>query len=120
MSKTKHTPGPWKVINGFDENGKGDYFPTVVIAENTRFGDAKIIVNASHDQEADSIMANARLISLAPEMLEALKEAYQIIDQKIYVQLMREGKDDDYIQRTINEVPILKTIKSLISKAEQS
>lgn len=67
---TKYTPGPWTVHNGFDKYGKGAYFPSVILCK-----DKRIIVNNSHDQEAESLMANAYLIAAAPELLEACKMA---------------------------------------------
>lgn len=36
---------------------------------------ARIIVNESHDSKAESIMANAKLIAAAPDLLEALIRA---------------------------------------------
>ena len=72
-----HTKGPWTVIDGFDENGEG-VFPSVLIhgtEEQYRdtLGRNGIVINCSHDQEAKSLNANAKLIAAAPELLEALE-----------------------------------------------
>jgi hypothetical protein len=66
-----YTPGPWKVKDGWDKNGNGKYFPEVVFCETPKL--KGVVVNESHNQEAESIMANAYLIAAAPELLEALE-----------------------------------------------
>ena len=77
MSEFKGTKGKWKLINGWDKDGKGKYFPSVLLFGNEKMhyetlGRCSIVINTSHNQEAESIMANAILISKAPEMLEML------------------------------------------------
>lgn len=73
---TKHTPAPWKLIDGWDENGKGS-FPSVILygtesQYRRTYGRNGITINCSHDQKVESLMANAKLIAAAPELLEAL------------------------------------------------
>lgn len=59
MSKTKHTPGPWKT----------SYTNlSVVIAEN-----GAVVARASKLNGLVNLQANARLIAAAPELLEALQ-----------------------------------------------
>jgi hypothetical protein len=77
MSEFKGTKGKWKLINGWDKEGKG-CFPSVIF-----FGDEQqykksmgrngVTINSSHDQKPESLMANALLISKSPEMLEMLE-----------------------------------------------
>lgn len=74
---TQHTPGPWIVINGWDKEGNGKYFPSVVLHSKDIEdidGRNRITINVSHDQEIPSLMANANLIASAPELLEALQK----------------------------------------------
>ena len=76
MENYKGTPAPWVVINGWDNNGEGHLFPSVVLHQGC--GDVnrrKITINVSHDQEKESLMANAYVISCAPELLEELQGA---------------------------------------------
>ncbi len=72
MEKTKHTPGPWS-IGAHDKNGQlqvlGAEGDLVCVATHECVGDKEI--EMGH---------NARLISAAPEMLEALKLARYAID----------------------------------------
>lgn len=73
--KSKHSPGPWRVINGFNENGKGTYFPSVLLGKDQSkngFMRPKIVINESHDSQGKTMMANARLIASAPEMYDLL------------------------------------------------
>lgn len=72
---SKHTPAPWKVIDGWDENGEG-CFPSVILhgtelQYRKTCGRNGITINCSHDQKVESLMANAKLIAAAPELLEA-------------------------------------------------
>lgn len=64
MSEAKHTPGPWAHINpdGFTVRHPQVYSDTGPVCNATWLGDVRI----------DELRANARLISAAPEMLEAL------------------------------------------------
>lgn len=80
--KLRFTPGPWKVYNGWDDTGKGRYFPSVVIKKNGNdpWMSKRIIINESHDQEAASIMGNATIIAAAPVMLEALQYYEEALD----------------------------------------
>lgn len=55
---SKHTPGPWRV------GGKGEYLNQLNI-------EPCVGVAYGHDIE---LIANARLIAAAPELLEALEE----------------------------------------------
>ena len=61
MSTTKHTPGPWKQVS---ELGLG---PQLLIKAN----DALVATATSY--------VDARLIASAPELLEALKDATEIL-----------------------------------------
>lgn len=67
MTKTAHTPGPWQRVGW---QPCGIYGPGGL-------DDAERICSMDRRQEHD---ANARLISAAPELLEALKQAEQQID----------------------------------------
>jgi hypothetical protein len=67
---SKHTPGPWNVINSKKEEWYGrplDYW-TVAAKENDLWICASPEWDPEHDEEST---ANARLIASAPELLEA-------------------------------------------------
>ena len=97
--KTKHTPGPCKVVEST---------PNTVVTKNGR-----ISVNWSYNadggqrivQRIAEVEANARLIAAAPEMYEALKAARAI--------LQATGEWQDPIIREQVEI-----IKKAIDKAE--
>ena len=68
--ETKHTPGPWKLIEQGDANMYG-----MVTAGN------RWIINFQQNGElmSETELANARLMAAAPELLEALISAKNLI-----------------------------------------
>lgn len=77
--KHSFTPGPWRILN--DDEG---LFPTLIFCgELSRANDKRIVINVSHDQRHDSILANNYLIAAAPELLEALRDLVQLINEGI-------------------------------------
>jgi len=93
MAELKHTPGPWIVVNGWDENGIGKYFPSVVLYGDPNeddYGRRRITINVSHDQKIPSLMANAKLIAAAPDLLQAAINALEYLDHARPDKSMRE------------------------------
>lgn len=70
----KHTKGPW--IECFGHVRDTEY-KTVALIQNVGFQDA-----IRWDREPEECLANARLISCAPEMLEALERLVKIYHDK--------------------------------------
>ena len=69
--KTKHTPGPWS-------GGDSDLQVSTLSVHGKTDGDHSTVcrlVSPEHGMPIDEIMANARLIAAAPDMLEALQLA---------------------------------------------
>ena len=81
MSKTDHTPGPWRI--GFLD-GSGASFEDSVYILAGHNGDEHSIVRGGRDDwnvpRGITNEANARLIASAPEMLVALEQAEQQLD----------------------------------------
>lgn len=95
----KHTPAPWKV----KENGQ-TLTPSIVTADD--FTITREIARIK-DVPNGAYKHNARLIAAAPELLDALKEAWAIIDG------MRKPGINLYVkEETVNQ------IESAILKAE--
>lgn len=73
---SKFTPGPWKVL----EHSWSD---TSIVAEGFDHGICLLDINhaTEESQAADEAVmaANARLISAAPDLLEALREAWPYV-----------------------------------------
>lgn len=65
---TKHTPGPWIWRNGFLTSLFQGKLDTATILENS--------------EQVELIEANSRLISAAPEMLEALENALGAFNER--------------------------------------
>ena len=77
MNKTKYTPGPW-------ETGRPD-MATLVEGVDSKWiyaGDIYIAVASGCASENwDEVMANARLIAAAPELLAACELVLEVLDQ---------------------------------------
>lgn len=72
--KASHTPGPWKLDN-LAANGEQE----IGISRSWEIGGASIcIVDSSRN--AQTLLADARLIAAAPELLEALKRLTKAMD----------------------------------------
>jgi hypothetical protein len=61
----KHTPGPWRTFVWNEFAGEAVIQKVVVINDNKEI--------AKFSRGTDEVMANARLIAAAPELLEALE-----------------------------------------------
>ncbi len=80
---SKHTPGPWKVrvTRFFNVPDSGQYLVVGTDAESI------CRMTASEGPEMqEQAMPDARLIAAAPEMLEALEAAFQLIPSLSVVQ----------------------------------
>jgi len=68
-----HTPGPWRVLPAESDKPYLRIRGTVL---GLRYKIANVIdpdYDGAHEREASETLANARLIALAPKMLEALQ-----------------------------------------------
>ena len=74
MTETKHTPGPWKTRKGFFSDAVEIYKPKHLMKP---FIPTEIAIIRSEGPEGE---ANARLISAAPELLEALQAFVKYAD----------------------------------------
>jgi len=102
----KHTKGPWQVLP--PEEGV-DYLRV----RGTHFGLRYKIANV-HDEQPSCLpdgeaQANATLIAAAPELLEALEEAYETLTGIL------EDTDGEDGERTAN--PLLVQARAAIAKA---
>lgn len=95
----KHTPGPWGVV---DEN------PTIYVCGQN---EDLVIADCREANDRDELLANARLIAAAPEMLAALNEISEIGKT-----LNTDGACLHDIPRVVRRV--VDNVRSAIAKAE--
>jgi hypothetical protein len=77
MSETKHTPGPW-TCEVSEESPNG-----LVLG---RAGEDVVAEIQSNGQTATEVMANARLIAAAPELLGALEHMVAVANWSTTIQ----------------------------------
>ena len=86
---SKHTPGPWKVVEFTDFSTDEKAFGITTEKIDIPWGYCPHIVTEPGKEpdcswgtvSADEYEANAKLIAAAPEMLSALQEAQEIIQR---------------------------------------
>ncbi len=74
MSQTKHTPGPWSVFD-YKEGG------LTVVSDTHGAYVAKCDGISATIGSAEELMANARLIAAAPDLLRLLEDAIPYIEE---------------------------------------
>ena len=106
--KTTHTPGPWGTIH----SGKTVVGPPTGRAEHPipQSPGFREVIACSIENPA-----NARLIASAPELLDALTDAYrELVADDIVTQVLREKH---HLPHTEN--PVLEKIRAAIARATQ-
>jgi len=90
---SKHTPGPWKIRNDITKD-------TLICSEN------KTIICGIHQKNLNILSetkANAQLIAAAPDMLETLKQSYEMIDTLAGMSSW-EARSQDEIDEVMNQM----------------
>lgn len=99
----KHTEGPWKV------SGNTELCITDVDDFSRFIGSASIMGSNNNFKESyEEAKSNARLMSAAPEMLQALEIIYEHWN----------NEDNAYYGMDGELFPIMKTVKQAIAKAK--
>jgi hypothetical protein len=80
----KCSPGPWRLIDGWDEQGNGKYFPSICFTEDNKH--RILVVNESHDRERESIMANAKLMAISREAIPVL--VAEVVRLRVQIETM--------------------------------
>lgn|SRR5574337_218605 len=78
MSAPKFTPGPWAYSIGLTDVDMHGNFATVVELDGTTVAHLRTLENSTAHS---ALPANVRLIAAAPELYEALSEAFWMIVQ---------------------------------------
>lgn len=105
MSKSKHTPGPWRVkySTGFVDGEIKEYCWVGVgpIGDET-----PILANRSENE------ANARLIAVAPELLKIVK----LMANELEIQYSEANAEESYFEKERRR--LIKLSHNIINKAE--
>ena len=121
----KFTDTKWRVVHGWNPDGsnRGPYkrFPTVVMLAKDDTSDSlhrgiTITMNMSHNQQIESIMANAYLVSAAPDMFHTLDQTIDEIG--IFDKKCREAEYTDTGEVWVLLERIVKEFKLALAKAE--
>ncbi len=105
MSESKHTPGPWEIYGGIEIcNAEGQEWKTIADIRYPSSANTKISVN-----EAE---ANASLIAAAPEMLEALQEAREVLSDHWFTSEDGEDYNNDDV------IDMCSKLDAIIAKAK--
>lgn len=107
-----HTPAPWRVSPIAGENG-GIAIEADDPADGLQFQVCEIWGIDCDTTIDDRAHANARLIAAAPDLLAALRDASDELEQ--YVDLQRKL---DYIEYAADTQKILNAVNATIAKAE--
>jgi hypothetical protein len=99
MSESKHTPGPWKYVGRLGFGHLVD--PNVAV-----------IYGGEGSGHADDGLANARLISAAPELLNATK----LLEQALVYQIRTDTANGDHEGAHL-KAATLKLVRATIAKA---
>lgn len=106
MTKSEHTKGPWEIEDLIDTiYVSSDYMPNEIVLDN---------VSDNDDRNAEEIRANARLITAAPELLEALKAAINILENDPQVKHAQKYE----LESECEKCRFLSEAWSIIEKAE--
>lgn len=85
MSTGKHTAGPWFVVDGV--NGRWPNGCEIAIDDTDGCGNEErdyYLASVVHG-DPDELMANARLVAAAPELLAAARAAFKLLDSVAFV-----------------------------------
>ena len=107
MSNTKHTHqlAPWKL----EQQTTGDI--TVIGADGVRLA---LVTVADYPRQ----QSNANLIAAAPDLLEALKDIFALMDEGILVRDISNDHKPDWSIKALKLTQILKTAYDAIAKAQ--
>lgn len=101
---SKHTEGPWRLHASADV----EPFHIGISAKNHELM-AQVVVQMDGDElQSPELVANARLIAAAPELLQALQEAYEDL------KYLHKARDADYARP---DTEVIATVAAAIAKA---
>jgi hypothetical protein len=113
---SKHTPAPWKICGGMTPHFKAitssQGYIVFSMADRDRHTEHGKTIKAP---DYDTQSANARLISAAPDLLEALKNTLACLDNLDHVQMWNKT-EGDHIDEAID---CQQAIRHAIQKATQ-
>jgi len=116
MSNTKHTPGPWS----YSDHAS----PRITNVECDIARVEALPGSENHSEVRGEVIANARLIAAAPDLLAALREVSLCFGTGEASEEWWAEQHDNYVPEGRNSVDcrndVLERARAVIAKAEQS
>lgn len=111
---SKHTPGPWKVVDSKYESG------TPFKSIERRDGKSKSMIAILPDRCPSPAQwgPNADLIAAAPDLLETLKRVLKLVEQGMLVRDTSKDHHPDWALSATKMVLDLKAAHDAVAKAE--
>lgn len=103
-----HTPGPWTIHTD-------PRFPNV---RTILFPDGETEFENTAAASNQTEMANLRLCAAAPELLDALKGVFALMDEGFLVRNIRDDSKPDWAIKMLPHIARLKKAAEAIAKAE--
>ena len=106
--KVKHTPGPWSV----DENGRFINYENPIVGKSFFLIHEKFEPGFKNEQAA-----NMALIAAAPEMLEALKNLLDLIENNWLVRNTEKDQEPGFALKQIGPLGKIRRAMDVVAKA---
>jgi hypothetical protein len=114
--ETKHTKGKWK----YTKAAYSPYLQFNIETVDQSHSNTFIGECGGGNQPGLEIEANAKLIAAAPELLEALKLVYNLIDKRVLIRdISKDGDYSYFIKQSLEITKTVNLINDAIKKATE-
>ena len=118
--ETKYTLGPWGYYKNFTERRINGRICELLIGSTQEIRDHICFIQYAKKHgflDKETQIANAKLIAAAPDLLEALIHAKELIWNEKYYQAIRNGAKSEWAKSFADKSKINIEIETIINKA---